>query len=85
MCEATINALHASNNKCVERLSQTYSNASYDYTYDRSSGPELFCKENVLRNFAKFIGKHLCQSLFFNRVAGLRPSKKESLAQVFSC
>ena len=28
----------------------------------------------VLRNFAKFIGKHLCQSLIFNKVAGLRPA-----------
>ena len=27
----------------------------------------------VLRNFAKFTGKHLCQSLFLNKVAGLRP------------
>ena len=25
----------------------------------------------VFRNFAKFTGKHLCQSLFFNRVEGL--------------
>ena len=32
--------------------------------------PEVVCKESVLRNFAKFIGKHLCQSLFFNKVAG---------------
>ena len=38
----------------------------------RSSQPEAFCKKGVLRNFAKFIGKHLCQSLFFNKVAGLR-------------
>ena len=29
-------------------------------------------KKGVLRNFAKFAGKHLCQSLFFNKVAGLR-------------
>ena len=28
----------------------------------------------VLRNFAKFTGKHLYQSLFFNEVAGLRPA-----------
>ena len=28
------------------------------------------CKKGVLRNFAKFTGKHLCQSLFFNKVAG---------------
>ena len=27
----------------------------------------------VLRNFTKSTGKHLCQSLFFNKVAGLGP------------
>ena len=27
-------------------------------------------KKGVLRNLTKFTGKHLCQSLFFNRVAG---------------
>ena len=42
---------------------------------NRSSHPEVFCKKGVLRSFAKFKGKHLCQSLFF---------KKEALAQVFS-
>ena len=31
-------------------------------------------KKGVLRNFAKFIGKHLRRSLFFNKVAGLRPA-----------
>ena len=30
---------------------------------------EVFCKKKgVPRNFAKFIGKHLCQCLFFNKV-----------------
>ena len=38
----------------------------------RSSRPEVLCKKGVLRNFAKSTGKHLCQSLFFNKVAGLR-------------
>ena len=38
----------------------------------RSIRPEVFCKKGVLRNFAKFTGKHLRQSLFFNKVAGLR-------------
>ena len=28
-------------------------------------------KKGVLRNSTKFTGKHLCQSLFFNKVAGL--------------
>ena len=40
---------------------------------NRSSHSEMFCKKGVLENFAKFIGKHLCLSLFFNKVAGLRP------------
>ena len=40
----------------------------------RSSRPEVFCKKSVLRNFAKFTGKHLCQSLIFNKIAGLRPA-----------
>ena len=40
----------------------------------RSSRPEVFCKKGLLRNFAKFTRKHLCHSLFFNKVAGLRPA-----------
>ena len=35
---------------------------------------QVLCKKGALRNFAKFTGKHLCQSLFFNKVAGLRPA-----------
>ena len=42
--------------------------------HHRSSRPEVFRRKGVLRNFAKFTGKHLCQSLFFNKVAGLRPA-----------
>ena len=38
----------------------------------KSSRPEAFCEKGVLRNFAKVTGKHLCQSLFLNKVAGLR-------------
>ena len=34
----------------------------------------------VLRNFAKFTEKYLCQSLFFNNVI-----KKEALVRVFAC
>ena len=30
-----------------------------------------FCKKGVLKNFAKFAGKCPCQSLFFNKAAGL--------------
>ena len=49
--------------------------------------PEVFYEKDVLKTFAKFTGKHLCQSLFFNKVAGLRPSTllKKTLSQVLSC
>ena len=43
----------------------------------RSSRPGVFCKIGVLRNFTKFTGKYVCQSLFFN--------KKETLTRVFYC
>ena len=43
----------------------------------------MFCKKGVLRNFTKFTGKHLCQSLFLNK-ATCNFIKKETLAQVFS-
>ena len=45
----------------------------------RSSCPEVFCKKGVLRNFAKFTGKHLCYILIFNKVAGLKMAASESL------
>ena len=50
--------------------------------HSRSSRPKVFCKKDVLRNITKFTGKHLCQSLIFNKVADF---KNETLAQVFSC
>ena len=44
-------------------------------------------KKSVFRNFAKFTGKHLCQSLFFNKVVGQACNfiKKETMEQAFSC
>ena len=39
----------------------------------QKQSPGMFCKIGVLKYFAKFTGKHRCQSLFFNKVAGLRP------------
>ena len=41
----------------------------------------MFCKKRALRNFPKCTGKDLCQSFFFNN----NFTKKETLAQVFSC
>ena len=45
--------------------------------------PEVFCKKRVLKNFTKFTGKHLCQSLFLIKLKTFL--KKEALTQVFSC
>ena len=50
----------------------------------RSSYHKCSMKKGLLRNFTKFTRKHLCQSLFYNKVAGLRPatlSKKKRLWQ----
>ena len=38
----------------------------------------MLCKKGVLKNFTKFTGKRLCQSLFFNKITGKRP-------EVLSC
>ena len=53
----------------------------------RSSRPDIFCRKDVLRKFEKFTGKHLYQSLYFNKGAGQACNfiNIEILAQVFSC
>ena len=40
----------------------------------RSSRPEVICKKTVLKIFAKFTGKSLCQSLFLIKLQALRDS-----------
>ena len=40
----------------------------------RSSDRRCSIKKGLLKNFAKFTGKYLYQSLFFNKVAGLMPA-----------
>ena len=40
----------------------------------KSSHRSCSIKKGVLKNFAKFTGKHLRQSLYFNKAAGLRPA-----------
>ena len=45
-----------------------------DYCHkSRNSRWRCSIKKGVLKNFAKFAGKHLCHSLFFNKLAGFRP------------
>ena len=40
----------------------------------RRSQRRCSVRDGVLKNFAKLAGKHLYQSLFFNKVAGLSPA-----------
>ena len=51
---------------------------------NRSNRRKCSVKIGVLK---KFTGKHLCESLFFNKVAGQACNfiKREALAQVFCC
>ena len=63
----------------------------FDYVLvseNQKQSPGAVLSKGVLKNSSKITGKHLWQSLFFNKVAGLRPAtllKKETLTQVFSC
>ena len=49
-----------------------------DNSHYRSSQRGCSERNGVLSNFAKFTGKHLCQSLFFNKVAGFISEKRDS-------
>ena len=59
---------------------------SFRYTYSilQKQPLEVVCKKDVLKHFAIFTGKHLCQSLFFNKVptVSLQLFKKDNLVQV---
>ena len=54
-----------------------------------SSRPKVFCQKGVFRNFAKFTGKHLCQTFYFNKVSILTVSglqfylKRDSGTDIF--
>ena len=54
----------------TKRSSLSQESACQNY---KKQPTEVFCKKKgVLKNFTKFTGKHLSQSHFFNKVAGLR-------------
>ena len=70
-------------NKFIAFLSTVTANFDYIFVYQlsyRSNHRRSSVKKDILRNFAKFTGKHLYQIPFLTRFF-----KKETLAQVFSC
>ena len=54
------------NSLCVAQTKQIFNDVSLK---DRSCHLTCSIINGVLRNFAKFTGKHLCQKFFFNKVA----------------
>ena len=60
-------------------LSRIWSDNLFRKKLTRSNRPEVFCKKDVLKNFERFTEKHLCQNLFFNKVAGLRSQASGAL------
>ena len=53
------------------------------YRNTRSSHQRCSIIKDVRINFAKFTRKHLCQSLFLNKVAGLKPMICHGLSTIF--
>ena len=49
--------------QCAPPIYPLYHKIGYMTKKYRSSRPEVFYKKGVLKNFTKFAGKHLCQSL----------------------
>ena len=57
-----------------------------DWANARSSHRSCSMKKTILKSYAKFTEKHLCWSLFLNKVTNLRPailSQKDSAAGFF--
>ena len=71
ICVKILNCVCYVSNLCMFDLSRNLTLESFQLCLFRSSHLRCSIKKVVLRNFTKFTGKHLCQSLFFNKVAGL--------------
>ena len=55
--------------KILTRIIKKTSTLMSKTSTSRSSHQRCSIKKGVLKNFAKFTEKHLCQSLFFNKTA----------------
>ena len=67
----------ATSRSCIECLKSTCEIVFFNCIWwlkFRSSHRKCSIKIVALKNFTKFTGKHMCLSLFINKVAGLRPA-----------
>ena len=53
-------------------------------TFEEQPYQRCYMKKGILRNFTKFAAKNLCQSLFFNKVAGPCTGRRLLTFMVFS-
>ena len=60
--------------ECLSMAESTWVKPLPLLTFSRSCHRRCSVRKGALRNFTKFTGKQQCQSLFFNRVAGLKPA-----------
>ena len=65
-------------------------NTKSEWVNRKSNHRRCYIEKSILKNFAKFTGKHLCRTLSFDKVAaaGLRSAlllKKKDPRQVFFC
>ena len=76
--------LNTCSKSATKALEITKDNSNENILKKQSTGG--FFKKIVLKYLVKFIGEHLCQSLFSNKVASLRPAtllKRDSGKDVF--
>ena len=73
---------------CISELVSVFLDICQSSEVEQNQLQEVFCKKDVLKNLAKFTGKQLWQSLFFNKIAGLMPTtllKKRLWHKFFFC
>ena len=68
------------NKSSIKEDTRKMENCRPNHILNWSSRSEVFCEKRVLKNFAKFTGKPLCQSLWF--LAGF--IERETPAKAFS-
>ena len=69
-----VNKIYANISRMLEKnanISRMLEKKTHLADHYRSSRPEVLCEKGVLRNFTKFTGKHLRQSLFLIKLQAL--------------
>ena len=70
----TINKLVSVKKTCILYVKKRQNPIYRIFFNCRSSHQRCSIKKDVLKKFTNFTGKHLCQSLCFNKLASLRPT-----------